>query len=107
MNKYEKALDELYHRTRCEEERIVAQVRQELLIPYCNRTGLRFRGGSGSWSFDKWCRDGWRRVYSMYETPPRIPKALLWFMRTESILYRTDLGEGMENYTPPGWKEPT
>lgn len=89
-----------------DQDAVIADVRRDLLIPYCNRTKLRFTAGMGSWSLDKPGPYGNDQTYLHYggEFPGRMPKALNAFLHERSTFSNNDLGSLMLDYTPPGWR---
>lgn len=102
-----RALDALRAQTEKSEERLIAEARAALLIPFCDRTGFRFTAGMGTWSFDKKDKRGHSVDIAGWDTPSlkRLPAGLLAFLQSDSVCYRNnDLGSLMEDYTPKGWK---
>lgn len=85
---------------------IIAEARRDLLIPFCEQKGLRFRGGQGSWSLS----DGRSGLYD-YELGSigreefyEIPDDLADFLSKEHPVYNTDLGSEMEDYVATTYK---
>lgn len=105
MSKYLKILEQIQADAIRKQDNLIAAVRAELLVPYCNRAGLRFTAGMGSWSFDKPNRYGSTDWFSYNEPPPRIPKTLLAFLRQHAIDCNNDLGSLMQDYTPPNYRQ--
>lgn len=105
MSKYTKALDAIAEQAGKQADALITQVRRELLIPYCDRTGLRFTAGMGSWSFDK---KG--ITYGSWDAdfpPPRVPKRLYEFLQSgyPTNPHYNDCGSMMLDYTPLSWKD--
>lgn len=105
MSKYLKRIEAARAEADKVMQAVIDQVRIDLLIPYCNRTKLRFTAGMGSWSFDKanlWKTEQvyWGRCDKL---PGRIPSTLYDFLHEDAVTSQNDLGSLMEDYTPPGW----
>ncbi len=80
-------------------EAIADVVRNKYVIPYCDRTGLRFTG-MGSWSFD-----GKGKHIGDWDSKGQLPQRLDNLLHTGTVNTRTDLAMMMEDYTPKGWKK--
>lgn len=126
MSRYLVTVEKIEQAAFDEIDKVATKVREELLIPFCNRTGFRFLVIQGNWLFD------WptprrtvlaKNAQSMYDwqisipgarkngendfLPGRPPRALIEFMKQEHPLRPSmSLGDLMESYTPPGWKPP-
>jgi hypothetical protein len=76
------------------------QVRRELIIPFCDRTGYQFSAGMGSWSFHK---DG--KMLSDWDDSnvgngvKGLPKKIYDALHAET-LFNNDLGSLIEDYKP-------
>lgn len=105
MNQYIKALDAISDEAQKKADALIAHVRETLLIPYCNRTGLRFTAGMGSWSFDKKgvTYGDWDEDFP----PPKISKTLYDFLKSgyPTNSNYNDCGSMMLDYAPPNWKD--
>lgn len=100
-NRYLSQVDAIRARTDAETDKVIDAVRADLLIPFCERTGLRFTSGMGSWSFDKRDRYGVRQYYGAGDAiPGRIPRMLIDFLGELSVVCNNDLGSLMQGYTP-------
>lgn len=105
MNKYLSTLEAIAERVDREQDALIAAVRNDLLVPFCNRTGMRFTAGMGSWSFDKLDRYGFRQYLHFGDPIPGIPKTLSDFLHKDALLSRNDLGSLMQDYTPPNYRQ--
>lgn len=74
---------------------LAKRVRDEHVVPFCNRTGLRFKSGMGGWTFYRG-PDDW---------PERKPPKRLDAMLSEGHIdgYQA-LGSMMDDYTPPNYR---
>lgn len=98
MNKIERQLDRLARQFEREADKLIAEARQKYVIPFCDRTGLRFTAGMGSWSFDNGHGD-------YKNLPEELPKRLGDVLSAEYPLNRcNDVGSLMESYTPKNYK---
>lgn len=105
MNKYLKRHEELRDRWTTQENALIDAIQHDLLIPFCNRTGLRFTAGMGTWSFDKPNRwNTGKDWYGSDHKPPGISKTLYDLLREGSACRLNDLGSLMQDYTPPNYK---
>lgn len=69
--KLERQLEKLRARYERDAARVIAEAREKYVIPYCERHGLRFVGGMGTWCF----RNA-KRSWGALELPPPIPCAI-------------------------------
>ena len=53
MQKFQKQIDRINARYDYEKDKIVNQIRDEYIVPYCNKHKLQFYSGMGSWVFFK------------------------------------------------------
>ena len=105
MNQYIKQIEAISAEAEMKADGLIALVREKLLIPYCDRTGLRFTSGMGSWSFDKKgvTYGDWDADFP----PPKIPKTLYDFLTSGYVTnpQYNDCGSMMLDYTPANWKD--
>lgn len=98
-----KAIDKIEHRAAAEVDKVIEQARLDLIIPYCNRYGMRFTAGMGSWSFDK--KGQYLGDWLDRADFPRMSNALWEFLRAPYPFNRmNDLGSMTPDYTPLNWK---
>ncbi len=100
------ALDRLQASIRAQEDTIIAQVRAKYVIPYCDRYGLRFTAGMGSWSFDNG-KTGYYEIHiGGWSNPHELPKRI-WDCLNRSLPSNPgqDLGSVMEDYTPKNYRK--
>jgi hypothetical protein len=115
----EKALDKLF-RGYCDQvEALAMQVREQYVIPFCDKHGLRFVAGMGSWCFwdskgtylfeamehigDDWSTDerGLGYLHSGEETKRYRCKRMLHLLATPPDGFNgSPLGSLMDDYTP-------
>jgi hypothetical protein len=104
VSKYEARADRAETAYYAALDAIGADVWRELLIPFCERRGWRFRSGMGSWNFDAprgnppaswWDQADIRRVLGA-----RLSDALRIDYGTNN-----DLGSTIEEYTPTTWSD--
>lgn len=69
-------------------------IRTRIVIPYCERTGMRFKAGMGSWSFDHPTKG-----YQFNEDAPKYVREPLG----DELLSRQDIGSVILDYTPKGY----
>lgn len=83
MQKFQKQIDRINTRYDYEKDKIVNQIQDEYIIPYCNKHKLQFRSGMGSWVFFKHGTD------QIHEPSKRIEELLnleLYSDRTECLI---------------------
>lgn len=99
-----KELERLLDQYNAGTAQLIDAIRSKYVIPYCERTGMRFRAGNGSWSFDngkgKYMGE-WR------DASEDLPKRMYELLVTEVAVSRNDLGSLMADYTPTTYKERT
>jgi hypothetical protein len=114
-NKYTDEIERIREAAETAQDVVIAKVRVELLIPFCERTGLRFTAGNGTWSFDKRDKYGVQQHYGtddvdLYRkrgpllTAFKMPLTLAQFLQENHVGSLNDLGSLMEDYTPANWK---
>lgn len=106
MTKFLQAIDRIRADADKRTEAVIASARLALLVPYCERTGMRFTAGMGTWSFDYWDRYGTHQFISDWDElkTKRIPRGLYNFLCELDVTSRNDLGAVMEDYTPSTYK---
>jgi len=80
---------------------LLDSIRRELVIPFCERKGMKFSAGMGSWDFHT--KDH-RKVMSPIERNG-LPFIIFNTLRLEYPLNPTvqDIGSMMQGYTPRAW----
>ena len=99
MNKLERKFDQLARALEREADKAMAEARTKYVIPFCDRTGMRFIAGMGSWSFDK---PGCESIGSWNSED--LPKRLRDVLTVEYPIGRCDAGSLMADYTPKNYK---
>ena len=101
-----KALDEAATRYWEEVDRLAAIVTREHVAPFCNRHGVRFVPGMGSWGFHGAAAEATARrparawgVWDYSELPARLADVLM-----ADTITGQSLGSLGRDYTPPNYK---
>ena len=95
--------DQIRARADRQTQALCDQIYARYVVPFCDRTGLHFSSGMGSWSFHH--RDGRSMDEgSRDEGMPKMPKRLLSYLIVEDPTSRNDLGSIMGSYTPLTYK---
>lgn len=97
VTEYEKILQRGQAQLEKLTDKVCDDVRREHLIPFCDKKGVKFVSGMGSWAFyDSRGEVLWNR---------QIPKRLLHLLEASTYSYHNSLGSFINDYTPKGFKE--
>jgi hypothetical protein len=78
-------------------QEMIAQIRTQHVIPYCDRENVSFRGGMGTWCF--WTAKG-DQIWN-----EDLPLTLYDILNTDLHTSRCNVGAMMEDYTPQNFKK--
>lgn len=101
MRKYQRRLDAIRREADKAIGQLVKELRAAYVVPYCDRYGVRFRSGMGTWAFFDDCAFMLRDTDGRGDGEGRkLPRRLCDVLNLETPVDCVSLGALMDDYTP-------